>query len=219
MTRESKEAKKRRLAKMTAILKKKFPNPRTALNYSNPVELLVATILSAQCTDQRVNTVTKDLFKKYKTAEDYANAPQKVFEKEIRSTGFFRNKAKSVRAAGKRLLEDFGGNVPEDMDQLLTLPGVARKTANVVLGDAFGKQEGIVVDTHVSRVAQRLNLTTHNNNQGDKIEKDLMALVPRKDWIVFAHLLILYGRQSCTARKPNCEGCLINSLCPSAFKV
>ncbi len=219
MTRESKEAKKRRLAKMTAILKKKFPNPRTALNYSNPVELLVATILSAQCTDQRVNTVTKDLFKKYKTAEDYANAPQKVFEKEIRSTGFFRNKAKSVRAAGKRLLEHFGGNVPEDMDQLLTLPGVARKTANVVLGDAFGKQEGIVVDTHVSRVAQRLNLTTHNNNQGDKIEKDLMALVPRKDWTVCAHLLILHGRQICTARKPNCESCLINSLCPSAFKV
>jgi len=179
----------------------------------------VATILSAQCTDERVNIVTKDLFGKYRTADDYADAPQEMFEREIRPTGFFRNKARNIRAAAKKIVEDFGGEVPDNMEGLLTLPGVARKTANVVLGSAFGKNEGIAVDTHVRRVAGRLGLTRHENNQGDRIEKDLMQLVPREEWTIFAHLLIFHGRAVCTARKPNCPECAIKRLCPSAPKV
>lgn len=219
MARESKSDLRKRLTRIIRILKKRYPDARTALNYSSPLELLVATILSAQCTDVRVNAVTKDLFKKYRTARDYADALQEVLEEEIRTAGFYRNKARSIRGACARLVGQFGGEVPGEMEDLLTLPGVARKTANVVLGDVFGKREGIVVDTHVTRVGGRLKLTSRKNNQGDKIEKDLMALVPGKDWTIFAHLLIFHGRNICTARKPDCAGCPINKLCPSAFKV
>jgi endonuclease-3 len=216
---ESKADLKKRTSGIRRILKKCYPNARTALNYTNPLELLVATILSAQCTDERVNVVTESLFEKYRTATDYAEAPQGRLEKQIKSTGFFRNKASSIRAAAAKIVEDFGGKVPDKMNDLLTLPGVARKTANVVLGSAFGKNEGIVVDTHVTRLSQRLKLTAHKNNQGDRIEKDLMALVPRKDWTLFPHLLIFHGRQICTARKPGCGDCPISKLCPSAFQV
>jgi len=217
--RESKADLKKRTAGIIAALKKRYPHARTALNHSDPLELLVATMLSAQCTDERVNLVTRELFAKYKSAKDYAGAVQEQFEQEIKSTGFYHNKAKSIRAAAARIVEDFGGEVPDNMEALLTLPGVARKTANVVLGDAFGKQEGIVVDTHVIRLTGRLKLTRFKNNQGDRIEKDLLELVPRKDWTLFAHMLIHHGRQTCTARKPDCPGCLINKLCPWAGKV
>jgi len=219
MPRESKAEMKKRTAAITRALKKEYPDARTELNFSNPLELLVATILSAQCTDKRVNMVTAELFGRYRTAADYAAAPQERFEQEIRSTGFFRNKAKSIRAAAAVICEKYAGKVPDRMDDLLSLPGVARKTANVVLGNAFGKKEGIVVDTHIIRLAGRLKLTRHEDNQGDRIEKDLMQLVPRADWTLFPHLLIFHGRRVCTARKPNCAGCAISKLCPSAGKV
>ena len=219
MPTESKQTRQKRTARIVAILKKGYPDARTALNYSNPLELLVATILSAQCTDARVNIVTRELFARYKSAKDYAEAPQAKFEKEIKTIGLYHHKAKNIRASAEKIVEDFAGQVPGNMDDLLTLPGVARKTANVVLGNAFGKSEGIVVDTHVIRLAGRLKLTARKNNQGDKMEKDLMELVPREDWTVFAHLLILHGRQICTARKPDCAGCAINKLCRSAFEV
>ena len=219
MPRESQAARRQRLARIIRLLKKRYPDARCALEHSNPLELLVATILSAQCTDARVNMVTRDLFKKYRSAEDYAKAPQVSLEQDIRSTGFYRNKARSIRAAAQKIVSDFDGNVPDTMEALLTLPGVARKTANVVLGTAFGKNEGIVVDTHVIRLARRLGLTSRKNNQGDKVEKELMDLVPRKDWTLFAHLLIFHGRQICTARKPDCAACPVSELCPSAFKV
>ncbi len=218
MPRESKADRKKRTAAIIRALKKQFPGATTALRHRDPLELLVATILSAQCTDKRVNIVTKDLFRKYKTVRDYAEASQEVLQEEIRSTGFFRNKTKNIRAAARKIVDNFGGSVPDDMDKLLSLPGVARKTANVVLGTAFGRNEGIVVDTHVTRLSQRLRLTGHKNNQGDRIEKDLMQLVPRADWTVFGHMLILHGRSACTARKPNCAECPISKLCPSAFE-
>jgi len=219
MPRESKAKKKQRVAKMIRELQKAYPDARTELHYSNPLELLVATILSAQCTDAKVNQVTAELFSKYKTAADFARAPQGRFEQEIRPTGFYRNKAKSIRKAAAMIDEQFGGQVPESMDELVSLPGVARKTANVILGNAFGRDEGVCVDTHVQRLAQRLKLTAHKDNQGDRIEKDLMELVPQKHWTDFAHQLILHGRRVCTARKPDCEGCVIQAHCPSAFKV
>ncbi len=218
MPRESKAEVKKRTARIAAALKKLYPDARTELDYSSPLELLVATILSAQCTDKRVNLVTKDLFAEYKTAADYAAAPQAKLEKQIQSAGFYRNKAKNIRGSAGRIVAEFGGKVPGNMADLLSLPGVARKTANVVLGDAFGVSAGIVVDTHVTRLAGRLKLTAHKSNQGDRIEKDLMALVPRKGWTLLAHLLIFHGRRVCTARKPNCDGCAISRLCPSAFK-
>ncbi len=219
MPRESKANKTERVAQIIAKLKKRFPNVKCALNYATPLELLVATILSAQCTDVRVNIVTKDLFKKYKTAADFAAAPQEQLQEDIRSTGFFRNKAKSIIGAATKIETEFGGKVPDNMAELLTLPGVARKTANVVLGDAFNKAEGIAVDTHVTRLANRLKLTSHKTNAGDKIEKDLLSLTPQKNWSLLSHLLIHHGRATCTARKPDCAGCVINDLCPSAFKV
>ena len=219
MPAESQAARKRRAARIVRILKKRYPNARTALSHANPLELLVATILSAQCTDRRVNAVTPALFKKYPTARAYADVPQETLEQDIRSTGFFRNKAKNIRAAALRIVEQSDGKVPDTMAELLALPGVARKTANVVLGDAFGKAEGIVVDTHVTRLAGRLGLTRHRSNQSDRIEKDLCALVARADWIAFAHLLIFHGRETCTARKPHCAGCPLEKLCPSALKV
>ena len=207
------------MAEIVKILIRTYPDAKCALNYKTPLQLLVATILSAQCTDVRVNIVTKDLFKKYKTAADFANSDELELQQEIRSAGFFRNKAKNIRAAAAKIIADFDGKVPPAMEDMLTLAGVARKTANVVLGDAFGMNEGIAIDTHVTRLSNRLKLTAHKTNAGDKIEKDLMALVPVKQRSLLSHLLIWHGRQICSARKPDCENCPINKLCPSAFKV
>jgi len=216
MPKESRPELKNRTAGIIDVLKKVYPNPRTALNYSNPLELLVATILSAQTTDRGVNLVTAGLFNKYPTPADYANADVRQFEQEIRSTGFYRNKTRAVTAACRKIAEDYGSQVPDTMEGLLTLPGVARKTANVVLGSAFGKNEGIAVDRHVARVAGRLKLTAEDDPP--KIEQDLMELVPKNDWTAFSHMVILHGRETCTARKPNCPACPLNKLCPSAFK-
>jgi endonuclease-3 len=198
-------------------LLKKYPDPRTALTYSNPLEMLVATILSAQTTDVGVNRVTPALFAKYKSAADYAAADTAQMEAIVKPTGFYHNKTKSLQAMGKALVERFGGQVPGNMDGLLSLPGVARKTANVVLGNAFHRAVGVVVDRHVARIADRLGLTA--NVDPVKIEQDLMKAVPQKHWIDFSHLLINHGRETCTARKPNCPGCVLNDICPSAFKV
>jgi len=218
MTVESKAKRKARAVRIMAILKKTYPNARIALNFNNPLELLVATILSAQCTDKRVNMVTEFLFEKYRTADAYAAADPHVFEDEIRTTGFFHNKTRSVIGAATRIAKEFKGKVPDTMEDLLTLPGVARKTANVVLSGAFGKSEGVVVDTHVSRVSQRLGLTERKDNAGDKIEADLKELVPRQDWIDAGNMMIWHGRMICTARRPKCAECPLNKLCPSAFK-
>ena len=215
MPRESKADLKKRTARLISALSKLYPHAHTALRHSNPFQLLVATILSAQCTDVRVNIVTTELFKKYKTPADFAAASQKQLEAEIRSTGFFRNKAKNIRAASARIVQHFGGKTPDSMDPLLTLPGVARKTANVVLSGAFGKNDGVVVDTHVKRLAGRLALSRQKTPE--KIEQDLMELVPRKHWGSVSHMLIYHGRAVCTARKPDCPGCQISKLCPSAF--
>jgi len=204
-----------RVAKIIALLEKEHPDAKIALNHSNPLELLVATILSAQCTDERVNVVTRSLFKKYRRAGDYAKADLKELEREIRPTGFYRNKAKNIRACGKMLVEEFGSQVPKTMEEILELPGVARKTANVVLSNAYGIVEGIAVDTHVRRLAQRLGLT--KNDDPVKIEQDLMNLVPRDKWMRFTDLLIFHGRRICIAKKPKCEECVLNKLCPSAF--
>jgi len=217
MPRESKANLIRRIAKLIAKLKKAYPDARCALTHGDPLRLLVATILSAQCTDKRVNLVTKTLFKKYKTPGDYASAHPKTLENEIRSTGFFRNKAKNIRGACAKIISDFNGKVPRTMAQLLTLPGVARKTANCVLGNAFGLAEGVVVDTHVIRLSARLGLTKHKEPL--KIERDLIEIVPPEEWILFSHLLIFHGRAVCSARKPDCDNCPIAALCPSAGKV
>jgi endonuclease III len=216
MPSESLARRKERTAKILQKLEKDLPEARIALRFTNPLELLVATILSAQCTDARVNLVTTELFRKYRTAADYAAAKPEVFEQEIRPTGFYRNKTKLVIGAASRIASVFGGAVPSQMEDLLTLPGVARKTANVVLSQAFGKNEGFIVDTHVIRVSQRLKLTAHTDNAGDKIEKDLMELVPRDAWSEFGNLLIWHGRLVCVARKPKCPECSLNRLCPSA---
>ena len=198
-------------------LKSEYPGAKTALDWTNPLELLVATILSAQTTDVRVNAVTPTLFAKYPTAADYAAADPTELEEDIRPTGFFRNKAKSLRGMAHALVDDHGGEVPRTMEDLVALPGVGRKTANVVLGNAFSIDEGVVVDTHVRRLSNRLGFTTHNDPE--KIERDLMQTVPKRDWTVFSHLLILHGRSVCKARKPACGDCVVNDLCPSAFKV
>ncbi|MBI2401656.1 MAG: endonuclease III [Gemmatimonadetes bacterium] len=203
-----------RIRPIIARLKRRYPEAKCALDHQNPLQLLVATILSAQCTDARVNLVTKDLFAKYRTARDYADANPAVFEQEIKSTGFFRNKTKSILGMAQALAERHGGRVPCTMDELTALPGVGRKTANVVLGTAFGINQGVVVDTHVTRIANRLKLTAQKDPM--KIERDLMKLVPRTDWTDFSHLLIHHGRQTCEARKPKCEICPVNALCPSA---
>jgi endonuclease-3 len=205
--------KKKRTLEIIKRLKKAYPNAHCALNHTNAFELLVATILSAQCTDERVNIVTADLFRKYRGPKDYLKASPSELENDIRSTGFFRNKTKSIQAACKRIVEEYGGEVPSTMDQLLTLGGVARKTANVVLGNAFGIASGVVVDTHVSRLSQRLGLTT--NTAAEKIETDLQQLVPKKHWIMFSHWLIFHGRQICQARKPKCTQCVLADQCPS----
>ena len=200
-----------------ARLESEYPDATTALDWEDPLELLVATILSAQTTDVRVNAVTPTLFAKYPTAADYAEADPAELEEDIRPTGFFRNKAKSLRGMARALVEDHGGEVPRTMDELVALPGVGRKTANVVLGNAFGRDEGVVVDTHVRRLSNRLGFTAQNDPE--KIEKDLMQTVPKRDWTVFSHLLILHGRSVCKARKPACGDCIVNDLCPSAFEV
>lgn len=205
-----------RVSRIVQRLNEKYPEARTALNFTNPLELLVATILSAQCPDERVNQVTAELFKKYRTARDYADAPLAELQQAVKPTGFFRNKAKAIRAACKKLVEEFNGQVPSTMEELLSLPGVARKTANVVLNNAFGIASGIVVDTHVMRVAERLGLT--NNKVREKIEKDLMAAIPEKEWIGFSHRLIFHGRETCQARKPRCPQCILEPLCPFPAK-
>jgi len=207
---------KQRAAEIIKRLKKAYPNAHCALNHSNAFELLIATILSAQCTDERVNIVTADLFRKYHGPEDYLKVEQTELEKDIHSTGFFRNKSKNIQGACRRLIDEFGGQIPRSMDEILTLPGVARKTGNVVLGNAFGIASGIVVDTHVGRLSQRLGLTTNEN--AEKIENDLLQLVPKRYWIMFPHWLITHGRKICTARRPKCRQCVLANICPS-YKV
>ncbi len=195
-------------------LKKRYPDAKCSLNYRSPLQLLVATILSAQCTDARVNQVTKTLFKKYKTAKDYANANPEELEREIQSTGFFRNKTKSIVGMAQALVSDHGSKVPNTMAELVQLPGVGRKTANVVLGNAFGIDEGVVVDTHVTRISNRLAFTS--NKDAVKIERDLIDLVPKTEWTLVPHLFIHHGREICRARSPRCEMCPISELCPSS---
>lgn len=212
--KESAVKRRARMRTITRRLRREFPDAKCALDHSSPLELLVATILSAQCTDVRVNMVTPALFAKYRSALDYAAADPKVFEKEIQSTGFFRNKTKSIIGMAQALIERHGGRVPDSMEELVALPGVGRKTANVVLGNAFGKNAGIVVDTHVQRISGLLKLTRETTPE--KIEIDLMDLVPRKDWTIVSHLLILHGRKTCIARRPRCEVCTVNRWCPSS---
>lgn len=205
---------RQRVPEILRRLAQAYPDARCSLDFTNPLELLVATILSAQCTDERVNLVTKELFRKYRTPQDYLSVPAEELEQDIRSTGFYRNKAKAIRGACHALLERFDGQVPRTMEELLSLPGVARKTANVVLGNAYGVVEGVVVDTHVARVSKRLGLTVHNDPA--KIERDLMALVPREEWLSLSHRLIAHGRAVCEARRPRCGECPLAEVCPSA---
>ncbi len=210
---ESLEQKKKRMRRILQKLKKAYPDAKIALRYRNPLELLIATILSAQCTDERVNQVTETLFEKYRTAQDYATANREELEQLIYPTGYYRAKAKNIQQCCQQLVDRYGGEVPLSMEALVQLPGVGRKTANVVLGE-YGKPEGIVVDTHVARIVQRLGFVATKNRE--KIERELMEIVPRKDWVIFTHLLIAHGRTVCTARKPRCEECVIRSECPSA---
>jgi len=207
---------RKRIPEIIRLLRAHYPASRTALEFRNPFEILVATILAAQCTDERVNKVTPDLFRKYPGPAEFARADRGELESIIRPTGFFRNKAKSILGASKMIVEEFGGAVPDTMDRLVTLPGVARKTANIVLAAGFGKAEGIAVDTHARRLSQRLGLS----REGDpnKIERDLLAIVPRPDWLDFNSLLVDHGRAVCQARKPRCPECFLRRLCPSAVK-
>jgi endonuclease III len=205
---------KEKTLQIIKLLKKEYPDARTALEHSNAFELLIATILSAQCTDARVNIVTADLFRKYRRPADYAAVPVKELAHDLRSINFHTNKAKNIQRTCDLLVENFGGEVPRTMEELLTLPGVARKTANVVLGNAFGIASGVVVDTHVMRLSQRLGLTKQTTPE--KIELDLQALVPKKHWVMFSHWLILHGRAVCKARNPQCQNCVIEKLCPSS---
>jgi len=213
--RESLEELKARTRDIIRRLKRAYPNAKCSLNHSNPFELLIATILSAQCTDERVNIVTADLFRKYTKPEDYLKVSPRELEKDIQSTGFFRNKTKSIQGTSKLLTEEYGGQVPHTMDELLELPGVARKTANVVLGNAFGIKAGVVVDTHVTRLSHRLALTQEKT--AEKIERELIPIVPRKDWVIFPHLMIWHGRKICKARNPLCAECVVEKQCPSSF--
>jgi endonuclease III len=203
-----------RAPEIIRILSETYPDAKVALHFSTPLEMLVATILSAQCTDERVNQVTASLFQKYRTCEDYLRVPEAELAADIKPTGFFNQKTRAIRGACQRMVEVYGGQVPDTMDDLLTLPGVARKTANIVLGNAFGKVEGIAVDTHVRRLAQRLGFSTEKDP--DKIERDLMRLVPRDKWFPFTYVLIEHGRRICIARNPKCEICRVNYLCPSS---
>ena len=206
---------KARALKVIELLEREHSDAKVALHYTNPLELLVATILSAQCTDERVNMVTRSLFKKYTKAEEYANADLKELEQDIKSTGFYRNKAKNIKKCCQLLVEKYNSQVPKTMEELIELPGVARKTANIVLSNAYGVIAGVAVDTHVRRLAQRLGLT--ENDSPDKIETDLMNIVPRDKWMRITDLLIFHGRRICIARKPKCDACVLNKICPSAF--
>jgi endonuclease-3 len=217
MPHESFQAKAARVKKIIAGLRKTYPDARCELNYSTPLDLLIATILSAQCTDKRVNIVTAALFKKYRSPADYANADLAQLEREIKTTGFYRNKARNIQACCRSLTERHHGQVPRTMEELVELGGVGRKTANVLLGNAFGLNVGIVVDTHVTRLSQRLGLTGETDPA--KIEQALVRLVPREQWALFSHWLIWHGRRRCFARKPDCGNCEIRKLCPSAGKV
>ena len=212
MPRETNAAASARLQRIIAGLKRTYPDAHCELDHTNPLELLVATILSAQCTDKRVNLVTADLFKKYRSAADYAHAPLADLERAIKSTGFFRNKAKSVKTCCQAIVEKHGGQVPRTMEELTQLGGVGRKTANVVLGNAFGVNRGVVVDTHVARLSQRLGLT--KQTAPEKIEQELMKLVSQDQWTIFSHWLIWHGRRRCFARNPDCPSCEIKALCP-----
>jgi endonuclease-3 len=203
---------KRHAARVAKLLAEEYPDAECALEFRSPLELLIATILSAQCTDVRVNLVTKDLFRRYRTAEDFARADLAELERQIKSTGFFRNKAKNIQACCQQLAEEYGGEVPQELEQLVKLPGVGRKTANVVLGTAFEIAVGVVVDTHVARLSWRLGLTRHKDPV--KIERDLMALLPSKEWVDFSHRLIHQGRRVCVARSPKCEVCRLEKICP-----
>ena len=204
-----------RASKVLELLEKNYPNAEIALDYVNPLQLLVATILSAQATDQQINTITPKLFKKYKTAGDYANTDLQELEQYIKSSGFYHNKAKNIKNCCKTLIEKFNSKVPKTMNELIELPGVGRKTANIVLANAFGVVEGIAVDTHVGRLAQRLGLS--ENKDPNKIEADLMKIIPKDQWMRITDLLIFHGRRVCTAKKPKCAGCVLNRICPSAF--
>jgi endonuclease-3 len=206
-------AERERAQQIVAELYRLYPDAKCSLDFTTPLELLVATILSAQCTDVLVNTVTPALFKKYRAAADYANAPLEELEQDVRKTGFYRNKAKHLRDAGQMLVDRYGGIVPRTMAELTALPGVARKTANVVMGNAYGIVEGVVVDTHVGRLARRLGLTTSDDPV--RVEQDLMALVPQKDWLPLSHMLIYHGRAVCQAKRPLCESCTLAPLCPT----
>lgn len=206
---------RRRAPEVIRLLSEAYPDARVALNFSNPLEMLVATILSAQCTDERVNEVTATLFQKYRRPEDYLSVPEEELAADIKPTGFFNQKTRAIRAACARIVEAYGGEVPDTMEDLITLHGVARKTANIVLGNAYDKVEGIAVDTHVRRVAQRLGFTAHDHP--DRIEQDLMRLVPRDRWFDFTYVLIDHGRALCVARRPKCERCPVNDLCPSSL--
>jgi len=213
--RETAEELEKRTRDIIRKLKRTYPDAKCSLNHNTPFELLIATILSAQCTDERVNLVTANLFRKYRQPEDYLKVSPHKLEKDIQSTGFFRNKTKSIQGTAKVLTEQYAGEVPHTMDQLLELPGVARKTANVVLGNAFHIASGVVVDTHVTRLSHRLDLTQEKT--AEKIEQALIPIVPKKDWVIFSHLLIYHGRNTCRARNPNCAECVIEKLCPSSY--
>lgn len=206
-----------RIGEAIRILRREYPRSHTALHYETPLQILVATILAAQCTDERVNQITPTLFRRYPTAEAFAKADRAELEAEVRPTGFFRNKAKSIIGAARKIVEDFDGQVPAKMADLITLPGVARKTANIVLSSGYGIAEGIAVDTHVKRLSGRLGLSRQRDP--DKIERDLMKLVPREDWLDFNYMLVNHGRAVCPARKPRCPNCVLRDLCPSAGKL
>lgn len=212
MPRETAAAKYARTQKILSALQQTYPNAHCELNFSNPLQLLIATILSAQCTDKRVNIVTAELFKKYRSAQDFADAPLADLQEAVKTTGFFRNKAKNIQACCAALVEKYGGEVPRTMDELHALAGVGRKTANVVLGNAFGLNIGVVVDTHVTRLGNRLGLV--KGTDAVKLEQELMKLVPPKEWCVFSHWLIWHGRRRCVARTPDCANCEIKNLCP-----
>lgn len=214
-TEATKEENKWRVLKIIELLEKEYPDAKIALRFTNPLELLIATMLSAQCTDERVNMVTKSLFKKYRKTADYANSDLSVLEQEIKPTGFYRNKAKNIKKAAEMLVEKFNSRVPRSMPEMLELAGVARKTANIVLQNAYGVVEGIAVDTHVRRTSVRLGLTTYEDP--GKIEQDLLTIVPKDKWMRITDLLIALGRKVCVARKPKCAICVLNEICPSAF--
>ncbi len=210
-------ADRKRAASIFDALKSAYGTPGTVLLYSNPLELALATILSAQCTDERVNLVTRSLFTKYRSPEDYLRVPAEELEADIHSTGFFRNKTRSIRGLCRKILDNHGGAVPDTMEELVQLPGIGRKTANIILSNAFGKVEGIAVDTHVGRLASRLGFSSHSDPI--KIEKDLMSLFPRNRWMEVTYLLIEHGRAVCKARKPRCAECFLSALCPSAHSI